>query len=185
MDETSSEKTAFKMGRGGLFSSMWRNTPSQQQSTHDYLTRQEMENQQESRPWQPKPFSIAVLDSDEYLADTLCDTLRSQGFAATAFYDTASLMRAHETKQFDAYVLDYLADWFPKSRALEDLIASIRTGTNGDTPIFILGNQIEPERVERLRNILMQHKVRYLLKPIQASYLAKRIGEAVAKRTGL
>ena len=144
-----------------------------------------MEDSLSARPWHPKPFSIAVLDSDETLADALCDILRNKGFAATAFYDIASLMQAHQEMPFDAYVLDYLADWLPDSNALENLIASIREAANSDVPIFILGNQTAPERIERLGNILMQHKVRYLLRPLSASYLAKRIGEAVARRAGL
>jgi len=144
-----------------------------------------MEDRLGSQPWLPKPFSIAVLDSDEYLTDVLCDLLRNSGFTASAFYDMPSLLQAHQTTSFDAYVVDYLADWQPHSNALENLIASIRSGTNGDAPIFILGNQIEPERVERLGNIIMHNKVRYLLKPLRANYLAKRIGEALAIKAGL
>jgi DNA-binding response OmpR family regulator len=144
-----------------------------------------MEDRLGSRPWQPKPFSIAVLDSDEYLGDVLCDLLRDSGFAAAGFYDIASLMQAHQATMFDAYVLDYLADWLPQSNALENLVASIRGGTSGDVPIYILGNQVEPERIERLGNIIMQHKVRYVLRPLSALCLAKRVGEALAKRVGL
>jgi DNA-binding response OmpR family regulator len=144
-----------------------------------------MEDRLGSRPWQPKPFSIAVLDSDEYLGDVLCDLLRDSGFAAAGFYDIASLMLAHQATMFDAYVLDYLADWPPQSNALENLVASIRGGTSGDVPIYILGNQVEPERIERLGNIIMQHKVRYVLRPLSAPCLAKRVGEALAKRVGL
>jgi DNA-binding response OmpR family regulator len=138
-----------------------------------------------SHPWRPPFFSIAVLDSDEYLADTLCELLRDSGFAATAFYEISSLAQAHRTEMFDAYVLDYLADWLPQSHALENLVASIRGGANADVPIFILGNQVAPERIERLGNIIMQHKVRYLLRPLPANNLAKRVGEALAKRAGL
>lgn len=137
------------------------------------------------KPWQPKPFSVAVLDSDEYLADTLCELLRDSGLVASAFYDIASLVQTHQTQRFDAYVLDYLADWLPQSHALESLIGSIRTSTNGDVPIFVLGNQAAPERIERLENIIMRYKVRYLLKPLRAGYLAKRIGEALARNAGL
>jgi DNA-binding response OmpR family regulator len=144
-----------------------------------------MEDRLDSRPWEPKPFSIAVLDSDEYLADALCDVLRDRGFAAAGFYDMSSLTQAHETTRFDAYVLDYLADWQPQSSAMENLVASIREDVNGDVPIFILGNETAPERTERLGNIIMHHRVRYLLRPLSATYLAKRIGEAVAKRAGL
>lgn len=143
-----------------------------------------MEDQPAPRPWHPQPFSIAVLDSDEHLGDTLCGLLRDHGFAATAFYDISSLAQVHRTKTFDAYVLDYLADWQPQSHALEDFVASVRTA-EGDVPVFILGNQIAPERTEKLGNILMRHKVRYLLKPLRIAYLAKRIGEAVAERAGL
>jgi DNA-binding response OmpR family regulator len=144
-----------------------------------------MENRPNARPWQPKPFSIAVLDSDEYLADVLCDLLRESGFDAAAFYDISALMKTHRTTMFDAYVLDYLADWLPQSNALESLVTSIRGGVNSDVPIFVLGNQIAPEKIERLGNIIMQHKVRYLLRPLPATYLAKRVGEAVAKRAGI
>ena len=144
-----------------------------------------MEDRPDPRPWLPQPFSIAVLDSDETLADTLCGLLRDSGFVATAFYDIAPLTQAHREKPFDAYVLDYLADWQPQSNALGNLVASIRSGTDGDVPVFILGNQIAPESTEKLGNILIQHKVRYLLKPLRASYLARQVVEAVAARAGL
>jgi DNA-binding response OmpR family regulator len=144
-----------------------------------------MENHPDSRPWMPKPFTVAVLDSDEHLADALCNVLRDSGFAPAAFYDITSLVQVNQGSRFDAYVLDYLADWQPESHALEDLVTSIRTDDKSDAPIFILGNQIEPERVERLSRILMQYEVRYLLKPLRMAYLAKRIGEAIAKRAGL
>lgn len=144
-----------------------------------------MEDRLGSHPWQPKPFSIAVLDSDEYLGEVLCDLLRDEGYAAAGFYDISSLMQAHQTTMFDAYVLDYLADWLPQSRALENLVASIRGGVSGDVPIFVMGNQTAPERIERLGNIIMQHKVRYLLRPISATCLAKRVDEALIKRAGL
>lgn len=144
-----------------------------------------METRPDPRPWQPKPFSIAVLDSDEYLADILCERLRRLAFNASAYYDIGLLTQAQRHTSFDAYVLDYLSDWLPPSTALETLVASIRTSSNGDVPIFILGNQIAPERIDGLGQILMQYKVRYLLKPIEMAYLAKRIGEAVVKRAGL
>ncbi|WP_151637855.1 hypothetical protein [Noviherbaspirillum aerium] len=153
-----------------------------------------MEERPVPRPWQPKPFSVAVLDSDEYLADRLCERLRSTAaFNASVFYDIAVLTKAQRQDGFDAYVLDYLADWPPPSAALETLIASIRNGpssnssnSNGsDIPIFVLGNQTVPERIEGLGDILMKYKVRYVLKPVQVEYLAKRVAEAVAKRAGL
>lgn len=133
----------------------------------------------------PKPFMIAVLDSDEHLADALCSALRDNGFDAYAFYDMPSMIQAHERDRFDAYVLDYLADWQPESRALETLVDAIRVGDDSDAPIFILGNQIEPERIERLANILMHYKVRYLVRPLKTDYLVKRISEAVFSRAGL
>jgi hypothetical protein len=61
-----------------------------------------MEDRPGSRPWQPKPFSIAVLDSDEYLGDVLCDLLRDSGFVAAGFYDIASLIQARQATMFDA-----------------------------------------------------------------------------------
>lgn len=150
-----------------------------------------MQDRSNPRPWQPEPFSVAVLDSDEFLADTLCGLLREGGFSATAFYDLASLAQAHrQGSRFDAYVLDYLADWSPQSHAMEDLVAAIRAGSDGagaygGVPIFMLGNQAAPERVERLAGLIMQYRVRYVLKPLRAAYLARRIREAVADRAGL
>ena len=137
------------------------------------------------RPWMPKPFSVAVLDSDEHLADALCTALQETGLDAYAFYDMPSMMQAHERDQFDAYVLDYLADWKPESTALETLIESIRVNDRSDAPILILGNHTEPERVERLAHILMHYKVRYLVRPLKTTYLVKRLREAIAKRAGL
>jgi DNA-binding NtrC family response regulator len=144
-----------------------------------------MNNANRREPWRPKPFSVAVLDSDETLADALCDILRHNGFVATAFSEVASLSQAHQASSFDAYVLDFLADWRPESHALESLVASIRQGDSRDAPVFILGNQAAPERAGRLGDILMQYHVRYQLRPVRVSYLAQQVMEAVAKRAGL
>ncbi|MEC4723796.1 hypothetical protein RY831_32265 [Noviherbaspirillum sp. CPCC 100848] len=153
--------------------------------TSTEIPQRAMEAKPDPRPWQPKPFLVAVLDSDEYLADTLCERLQSIGFDASAYYDIDVLMQARRHTSYDAYVLDYLTDWLPPSSALETLIASIRDGHNGDVPIFILGNQVAPERIDGLGYILMHLKVRYLLKPIDITYFARRIAEAVIKRAGL
>ncbi|SNT17821.1 hypothetical protein SAMN06265795_1166 [Noviherbaspirillum humi] len=143
-----------------------------------------MEDRPDYRPWQPPPFAVAVLDSDETLADSLCQALRDQGFAATAFYDIDVLAQAISESRFDAYVLDYLADWQPNSPRLEEIVAAILAGTP-DAPVFVLGNQTRPENVEPLAGILMRHRVRYLVRPLATPYLVKRIGEAIAKRAGL
>lgn len=137
------------------------------------------------RPWYPRPFSVAVLDSDPYLADVLCGLLQNSGFAAAAFDSGVSLVQAHHTTPFDAYVLDYLADWPTESDLLENLVDSISHSVNGKAPIFILGNQTAPERTEKLANIVMHYKVRYLVRPIQSSYIAKAVSEAIAKTAGL
>lgn len=144
-----------------------------------------MEDFLKSRPWMPKPFTIAVLDGDEQLADTLCDALNEGGYAATAFYDMESLLAAYRHARFDAYVLDSVTDWHLESESLENFVASIRTEDHSDAPIFILGNQAEPERVEWLANILMHYKVNYLIRPLRTSYLVKHLGEAIARRAGL
>jgi DNA-binding response OmpR family regulator len=136
-------------------------------------------------PWQPKPLTIAVLDSDEFLADSLCALLRERGFAASAHYDMAALRQAHAAAPFDAYVIDHLADWQPHSTAIEELIASIRSGPQADAPIFILGNQTAPEQDARLGQLLMRNRLRYLLRPIKLSYLAKRVAEATMDKAGL
>lgn len=144
-----------------------------------------MEDWSGMQPWRPKPFSVAVLDSDETLTDALCAVLLDHGFEARSFYDLGSLMEAHHRASFDAYVLDFLADWHPASNALETLIASIREGDGGDAPVFILGNHAAPERAGRLGAILMQFSVRYQLKPVKVGYLAQQVMEAVARRAGL
>jgi DNA-binding response OmpR family regulator len=145
----------------------------------------DMEDQTGMPFWRPKPFSVAVLDSDETLTDALCTVLQDYGFAARAFYDLSSLMEAHRASAFDAYVLDFLADWHPASNGLETLIASIREGESRDVPVFVLGNHAAPERAGRLGGILMGFSVRYQLKPVRVEYLARQVMEAVARRAGI
>jgi DNA-binding response OmpR family regulator len=144
-----------------------------------------MEDRSGMQFWRPKPFSVAVLDSDETLTDALCAVLHGHGFEAQAFYDLASLIEAHHESPFDAYVLDFLADWHPGSNGLETLIASIREGEGGDVPVFVLGNHAAPERAGRLGGILMGFSVRYQLKPVKVDYLARQVIEAVARRAGI
>jgi DNA-binding NtrC family response regulator len=144
----------------------------------------DMEDRPGMQFWRPKPFSVAVLDSDETLTDALCAVFHAQGFEARAFYDLASLVAAHREAGFDAYVLDFLADWHPDSNGLETLIASVRDG-GPDVPVIVLGNHAAPERAGRLGAILMGFSVRYQLKPVKVEYLARQVIEAVARRAGI
>ena len=144
-----------------------------------------MEDRPGPQPWRPKTITIAVLDSDETLADALCALLRDGGFVATPFYDLASLTLTHRAARFHAYVLDSLAAWRRDPSELETLVASIRDGTQGEVPVFILGNQVAPERSEALGRILMHHQVRYILRPVSAGYIAAQVRDAVARWAGL
>lgn len=140
-----------------------------------------MEDHKARPPWLPEPFTVAVLDSDPYLGDILAKLLRERGFAPAVFYDGASLLAAHASASFDAYVLDAMADW-PRPQDLEAIVASIHARESGSVPVFILGNQVAPERSEGLSDVLMRHKVRYVLRPVRADYIAAQVGEEVARR---
>ncbi|WP_331942089.1 hypothetical protein [Noviherbaspirillum sp.] len=142
----------------------------------------DMKDQNRTPPWLPKPFTIAILDGDAWLGESLGRLLDDGGCRATAFHDAAAFLLAHSSQPFDAYVLDFLADW-PAPATLPALVSEICAG--GDTPVFILGNFIAPESVPGLGEILMRHKARYQLRPIRADYLARQIREALALKAGL
>ncbi|GIZ53926.1 hypothetical protein NCCP691_39400 [Noviherbaspirillum aridicola] len=131
----------------------------------------------------PGPFSVAVLDSDAYLGDALCAMLRDSGVAPVVFYEAAAFLEAHRNGAFDAYVLDATADW-PAPGDLERVVAAIRARDGGAVPVFILGRHAAPERAEGLAEVLMRHRVRYVLRPARVSYIATQVGEELARRAG-
>lgn len=135
--------------------------------------------------WRPKPFSVAIVDSDEFLGDTLCKLLNDGGCAATVYYDAAAFLATHGAGGFDAYVLDFAAGWPREGDALEKLVAGLRAGERGEKPVFILGSHAAPEQVDGLAPVLMRHKVRYILRPVRAAYVAQQVGEALARAAGI
>lgn len=130
-------------------------------------------------PWLPAPFSVAVLDSDPFLGDTLGALLRERGLAPSIFYDAAAFLAAHEAGAFDAYVLDAASDW-PSSTDLGNVVDAVR-GKGGAVPVFILGNHTAPERVEGLGQVLMRHRLRYVLRPARVAYVAAQLVEELAR----
>ncbi|MBK4736021.1 helix-turn-helix domain-containing protein [Noviherbaspirillum pedocola] len=117
-------------------------------------------------------FSVAILDDDRAMADTIAEFLNASGtYEATAFYSLDSLDKALEDEQYDAYILD----WKIGSKTSESLIQKIRVGANSDATVYLLTGQVDTDREDDIVRIQRAYKAHYLEKPVRMKMLAVQI----------
>lgn len=124
----------------------------------------------------PHSLAVAVVDDDKIAAETLKDYLAEVGFNAFAYFNATDMAASLETKEYDAYVVD----WLLGRTTAEALIRAIREKSPA-APIFLLtgalanDNQVEPElaRVVRYFNVVFQPK------PIRPLILSAEISKTL------
>lgn len=106
--------------------------------------------------------TVAVLDDDQDVCDTLCDGLTLDGFKAVAFYDVKSFLASLPTSHYDAFVMD----WMLSTGTAEDALIAIREH-HPHEPIALLTGKAADLGVQigRLTACLTKYDARYFTKP--------------------
>ena len=114
-------------------------------------------------PTQGQPAkTVAVLDDDRDVCDTLCDGLALDGFKAIPFYDLNSFLASLDDSHYDAFVMD----WMLSAGTAEDALIAIRE-RHLHEPIALLTGKAADLGVQigRLTACLTKYDARYFTKP--------------------
>ena len=106
--------------------------------------------------------TVAVLDDDQDVCDTLCDGLTLDGFKAVPFYDLKSFLTSLETSRYDAFVMD----WMLSSGTAEDALMAIRERHLHEPIALLTGKAADlGVQIARLTASLTKYDARYFTKP--------------------
>lgn len=124
-----------------------------------------------------RAISIAVLDDDEGVANSIAAHLLAAGFQAEAFFDAASLNAALVTRTYHCFVLD----WILATETSEELIQSLRVDKRIAVPIYLLTGEYETGRADKssLQRAVASYGLITKLKPIPMDILTAEIFAAV------
>jgi len=106
--------------------------------------------------------TVAVLDDDRDMCDSLCDELTLGGFKTVPFYNVASFLDELQNSTFDAFVLD----WILHTGTVESALIEIRKRHHNE-PIALLTGRAGDEdgQIGRLAACLTKYNARYFTKP--------------------
>ncbi len=129
------------------------------------------------RPAEAGRPTIAVLDDDHDVADTVCAHLATQGYEARAFYRTGDLQSSARARTFDGYVID----WLVGESSAERLIANLRS-QDASAPIVVLTAQVEAGVVDEsdIAAAVKRHNLVFSEKPVRMSILSATLNRAFA-----
>lgn len=106
--------------------------------------------------------TVAVLDDDEDVCDTLVDGLTLDGFKALAFYNVQDFLTALQNAKFDAFVLD----WMLSTGTAEDVLSAIRADHPHEPIALLTGKAADlGVQISRLTACLTKYDARYFTKP--------------------
>jgi DNA-binding response OmpR family regulator len=125
-------------------------------------------------------YSIAVLDDDDNLTESLVGALKSYGFDATGFVTAERLLVSNAAKPFDAVVSDWYLGYEPQA----DTFYQLRTTPGfGAKPIVVLTGWAEgSEQHEQLRDIARSLHLAIRAKPCATKHLANDLLALIEKR---
>jgi CheY-like chemotaxis protein len=121
--------------------------------------------------------SIAVLDDDRDLTDSICAHLQASGCDARAFYRTADLEECLKTQRFDGFVID----WIVGDSNTVKLIAALRS-QDATCPVIVLTAQVTAGVVQEseIANAVARHNFVFAEKPVRMAILSATLARAFA-----
>jgi ActR/RegA family two-component response regulator len=131
----------------------------------------------EPRPAAVARKTVAVLDDDEDLTDTICEHLVASGHDARPFYEPAGLLKSSKLVRYDGYVVDWIVG---ETSALE-LIAALRAADPA-CPIIVLTAQVLSGLVDEaeIADAVRTYNLGFSEKPVRRSILSAMLGRAFA-----
>jgi CheY-like chemotaxis protein len=121
--------------------------------------------------------TIAVLDDDVDLTDSICAHLQDSGYEARPFYATADLQKSLGAQRFDAFVID----WIVGERSTVELIAGLRA-KDVACPIVVLTAQVLSGLVEEseIADAVSSYNLVFSEKPVRMAILSASLARAFA-----
>lgn len=106
--------------------------------------------------------TVAVLDDDQDVCDTLCDGLTLDGFKTVPFYDLKSFLESLSSSHYNAFVMD----WMLSSDTAEDALIAIRRHYPHEPIALLTGKAADMDvQIGLLTACLTKYNAHYFTKP--------------------
>jgi len=117
--------------------------------------------------------TVAVLDDDPTVTDSIVSSFKLLGYRASPFYRAADLLAT--TNKFDGFVLD----WIVGEATVLQLVQSLRSA-DASCPIVILTAQVASGLVDEtdIAEAMKRYDLLFCEKPVRASIIAAMLSRA-------
>jgi ActR/RegA family two-component response regulator len=131
----------------------------------------------EARPDAMPRRTVAVLDDDQDLTDSICAHLEASGYDARPFYRTADLLSSAAGQHYDGYIVD----WIVGEKSTLRLIGSLRA-QDAKCPIVVLTAQVLSGVVDEaeIADAVKRYDLVFSEKPVRTSILAATLARGFA-----
>ena len=138
----------------------------------------------EASPMKSNRKTIAVLDDDQDLTNSICAHFGATDHDARPFYKTVDLLSSARAQRYDAFVID----WIVGETSTLKLIAELRA-QDAACPIVVLTAQVLTGAVaeEDIAQAVKEHDLVFSEKPVRMAILAATLArafEAAGSRAG-
>lgn len=125
----------------------------------------------------PAPaFTVAVLDNEPAVGNTVCELLKNFGYASKPFDSAEALEGAIKVDNFDAYILD----WNLGGTTSEQIIKKLRATSSTRAPILLLTGVVDQEHTEIAR-VMEQYGIsKVFTKPVSGPAIALNVRTEIA-----
>ena len=129
----------------------------------------------EASPMKSNRKTIAVLDDDQDLTNSICAHFGATDHDARPFYRTADLLSSSKAQHYDAFVID----WIVGETSTLKLIAQLRA-QDAACPIVVLTAQVLTGVVdeEEIAQAVKKHDLVFSEKPVRMAILAATLARA-------
>ncbi len=133
----------------------------------------------QAKPCVAQRKTVAVLDDDEDLTNSICSHLQADGYEARAFYRTTDLEASVRTHRYDAFVVD----WIVGEASTARVIAALRAQDPG-CPIVVLTAQVLSGLVQEseIAEAVTHFNLVFSEKPVRMVILSASLARAFALR---
>ncbi len=129
----------------------------------------------EASPAKSARKTIAILDDDQDLTNSMCAHFEATDYEARPFYKTADLLSSAKAQRYDAFVID----WIVGETSTLKLIAELRAQDSA-CPIIVLTAQVVSGLVneEEIAQAVTKHGLVFSEKPVRMSILSATLTRA-------
>ncbi|MDQ6679651.1 MAG: hypothetical protein M3Y67_01630 [Pseudomonadota bacterium] len=131
----------------------------------------------QAKPSATQRKSVAVLDDDQDLTNSVCAHLQASGYDARPFYKTADLQASVRSQRYDGFVID----WIVGETSTLKLIAALRA-QEAACPIVVLTAQVVTGMVQEteIADAVAAYDLVFSEKPVRMAILSASLARAFA-----